>query len=244
MASIFLSHAEEDKDFANKLSIDLKNKGVQVWLYEIHILPGNELVKKIADSIRDNDYLGVIISKNSKNSLWVTLEVGMALAIEHALGCSKVIPILYGDCEIPQFLNHKVYVDLYKDYEKGIKEILKVLKEPPRKLKSMFILPESVESFDELQHDVNTKAEHFRLFKESRETELKRKLEDIDEDSQRRGCYTSGLRLKERARAEDDAEREIKAEKVKSAYEIKKILLKAQRLYPDQRILIPGIFKK
>ncbi|MGB3346658.1 MAG: toll/interleukin-1 receptor domain-containing protein [Candidatus Humimicrobiia bacterium] len=180
MTSIFLSHAEEDKDFANKLKKDLENKGIQVWLFEIHMLPGDELVKKIADSIKENDYLGVIITESSKNSEWVTLEVGMALALEHTLGYSKVIPILYGECDIPQFLNHKVYVDLYKDYEKGIEKIVKLLKEPPKKFESKFILPVSEESFDELQHSVNTVAEHFRLFKESREIELKKKLKYIN----------------------------------------------------------------
>lgn len=165
MASIFLSHAEEDKDFANKLSIDLSNKGIQAWLFEAHILPGDELVKKIADSIRESDYLGVIISTNSMKSEWVTLEVGMALALEHTLGYFKVIPNLYGNCEIPQFLKHKVYVDFSTDYEKGIAEILKVLKKQPKKIEPIFRLPVSVESFNELRHQVNTVAENFRLFK-------------------------------------------------------------------------------
>lgn len=239
-----MSHAKEDKDFVNKIKKDLENKGVQVWLYEVHMTPGDELVKKIADSIRYNDYLGVIISKNSEKSLWVTLEVGMALAMEHALGFSKVIPILYGECDIPQFLNHKVYVDLYKDYKKGIKKILKVLKEPPKKFESKFILPVSVESFDELQHQVNTVAEKFRLFKEDQDVKLKRKLEYIDQDSQRRGRYTTGLRLEERAKAKEDAEWDMKSRKTTSTYKIEEIRLKAKRLYPNKEILIPQIFKK
>lgn len=244
MISIFLSHAEEDKDFANKLKEDLENKGVQVWLFEIHILPGDELVKKIADSIRENDYLGVIISTDSKKSSWVTLEVGMALALEHTLGYSKVIPILYDECDIPQFLNHKVYVDLYKDYEKGIEKIVKLLKEPPKKFESRFILPVSEESFDELQHSVNTVAMSFQIFKESREIELKRKLKYINENYAGRGIYTSGIRLEAIARAEEDAKREIKSEKIKSACKIEEIHLKAKRLYPEREIIIPQIFKK
>ncbi|MBA7694889.1 hypothetical protein ES703_103504 [subsurface metagenome] len=208
------------------------------------MLPGDELVKKIADSIKENDYLGVIITESSKNSEWVTLEVEMALALEQSLGYSKVIPIIYGECDIPQFLNHKVYVNLYKDYKKGIKKILKVLKEPPKKFESRFILPMSVESFDEVQHQVNTVAEKFRLFKEDQDVKLKRKLEYIDQDSQRRGCYTTGLRLEERAKAKEDAEWEIKSRKTTSAYKIEEIQLKAKRLYPNKEILIPQIFKK
>lgn len=243
MPSIFLSHAEEDKGFAEKLRGDLEAKGAQVWLYEIHVLPGDELVRKIADSISGNDYLGVIVSPAAKKSEWVTLEVGMALAIEHALGYSKVIPILYGDCEIPAFLKHKVYVDLHTDYDGGVVKILEVLKKPAKKFEPEFGPAVSVESFEELQHELNTIAEGFRLFKEDRQLRLRQQLREIDEDYSRRGIYNSGLRLVARTGAEQDAEWEIEAERVKAACEIERVRLRVKRLYPGKEIVIPWIFR-
>lgn len=243
MPSIFLSHAEEDKEIAEKLKGDLETKGVQVWLYEVHMLPGDELIRKIADAIREIDYLGVIISLAALKSSWVTLEIGMALALEHALGYSKIIPILCGDCEIPPFLKHKVYANLQSDYDDGIAKILETLKRPAKKFMSGFDPVLSAQSFAELQHAVNTIAEHFRLFKEDREVRLKQQLEEIDEDHNRRGIYFSGIRLEARTRAEQDAQREIQAERVKAAHEIERVRLRAERFYPEQRIMIPEILR-
>jgi len=89
----------------------LSENGVKVWIDEAEIKVGDSLIRKISEGIKNMEYLGVVLSPNSVSSSWVQKEVEIAATMEIKKKKLKVLPILYKDCEIPLFLQHKVYAD-------------------------------------------------------------------------------------------------------------------------------------
>jgi len=57
------------------------------------------------------EYLGVILSSNSINSPWVEKEVDIAMNQEISGKTIKVLPLLLDDCQLPGFLEGKLYAD-------------------------------------------------------------------------------------------------------------------------------------
>jgi hypothetical protein len=111
MSSIFLSHHYKDKRFARRLGEALASHGVRAWIDEAEIKAGDSLLRKITEGIKDMEFLGVILTPNSVSSTWVQKEVEIATTMEIQQKKVKVIPILYKDCEIPIFLQDKLYAD-------------------------------------------------------------------------------------------------------------------------------------
>lgn len=111
MYDVFISYTSRDKEFVNGLATDLMESGVKVWFAEWEMKPGDSLLKKISDGIKDSSFLFVVLSPNSVSSRWVEQEVRQAITEEIYSNKVKVVPILYRKCNIPDYLKDKVYVD-------------------------------------------------------------------------------------------------------------------------------------
>jgi len=130
LKSIFLCHASVDKPAVREIAKTLTDKGSQVWLDEAEILVGDSILNKIQEGIEKSDYLGVVLSPRSVESIWVKREVEAALSQEIENDNVKVLPILIENCNIPLFLKPKKYADLSTQdvAEKGISDIIKRLR--------------------------------------------------------------------------------------------------------------------
>jgi len=126
---LFLSHNHADKDFVRKLAIDLERNGAYIWLDEAEINVGDSLIQKISEGIMNVDFLGVVLSKNSVNSIWVRKEVEIALIEEINGKRIKVLPILLEKCEVPLFLKDKFYADFTQmgNYTNSLSLLLRAL---------------------------------------------------------------------------------------------------------------------
>lgn len=124
--SLFLSHSHADKKFARKLTADLEQRGVRVWMDEAEMMVGDSLIEKISKAIDDMDYVGVILSKSSVKSQWVRKEVAIAMTQEIMGKRVKVLPLLLEDCEIPAYIQDKLYADFRSPsgYEKELLRIV------------------------------------------------------------------------------------------------------------------------
>tara|TARA_R110000772_G_scaffold173130_2_gene285090 strand:- start:5500 stop:6300 length:801 start_codon:yes stop_codon:yes gene_type:complete len=111
LQSIFLCHGSADKPVVRQIAKDLIRRGATVWLDEAEILVGDSLIEKIQAGIANSDFLGVVLSPRSVESIWVKKEVEAALTQEIDANRVKVLPILIEDCEIPLFLKPKKYAD-------------------------------------------------------------------------------------------------------------------------------------
>ena len=130
LKSIFLCHASTDKRKVREIAEILTNKGSKVWLDEAEILVGDSLLDKIQDGITKYDYLGIVLSPRSVQSIWVKKEVEAALTQEINSGGVKVLPLLIEECDIPLFLQPKKYANLSDDslFNAGIEDIVKRLR--------------------------------------------------------------------------------------------------------------------
>lgn len=126
MSTIFLSHSSKDKEFVRKLAKDLEDHDLKIWLDEKSMKVGDLLIPSISDGIKNSNYLIAVISENSNNSVWVNKELSIAISEEVLTSHKKILPILLDKCEIPIFLQDKVYADFSdpKNYNKSFAQLL------------------------------------------------------------------------------------------------------------------------
>ena len=124
---LFISHSSKDKVLANYLYADLVEQGHNPWLDEWNIKAGQSIPNEIQKGLATADYVLVLLSPHSVNSNWVTAEWESVFWEEINEQETKVIPILLEDCDIPQFLKAKKYVDFREDYRQGLAYLLRSL---------------------------------------------------------------------------------------------------------------------
>lgn len=128
---IFLSHTGADKPFVRRLRADLLERGVpRAWLDEAEIDIGDSLIAKIEEGMKVSRYIAVVLSKKSIDAPWVKKELDLAMNREIAGGEVVVLPLLYEECELPEFLKGKLYADFSKeeDYKAALNKLLRRLR--------------------------------------------------------------------------------------------------------------------
>lgn len=126
---IFLSHSSLDKSIVISLALDLEKRGLIPWVDAFDILPGESIVSKINEGITSCDFALLFLSHNSLQSNWVLKEWETMLWDEIDSGKVKIIPVKLDDCEVPKILQTKKYIDLSKDYNAGLFEIITAIKQ-------------------------------------------------------------------------------------------------------------------
>lgn len=124
---IFLCHNSKDKPFVRELKKSLEERGVErIWLDEVEIEIGDNLVTKIEEGIMKSKYFGIILSPNSIDSPWVKRELEMALNKEEYIKRVIILPLLYEKCELPLYLLNRLYADFTSEenYEAAIDNLL------------------------------------------------------------------------------------------------------------------------
>ncbi len=127
MPTLFISYSSEDKGFAEQLATNLRNLGIGIWLDKWEIKVGDSIIEKIEKGIKDNDFLGIVLSPSSVKSRWVRKELSAALIKELKSKSIVILPILLRDCEIPALISDKRYADFRQDYQIGLRELVDVL---------------------------------------------------------------------------------------------------------------------
>lgn len=128
---IFLSHTSGDKPFVRRLREDLKAHGVErVWLDEAEIHIGDSLIAKIEEGMKDSRYIAVVLSKKSVGAPWVKKELEVAMNREISSREVVVLPLLYEQCDLPEFLKGKLYADFSDpdEYEAALAKLLRRLR--------------------------------------------------------------------------------------------------------------------
>ena len=102
---VFISHASEDKssflvDFARRL----RENGVDAWLDQWEMKPGDSLVDKIfEEGLRDARAVIIVLSKSSVQKPWVREELN-ASVVNRIIRRTRLIPVFIDDCEVPESL--------------------------------------------------------------------------------------------------------------------------------------------
>jgi len=120
---VFISYCSKDSEFVEKLCETLIQKHVGVWLDKWEMRPGDSLIDKIQNGIESSSHLLVVLSPNYIQSEWCKKEQNAGIMKEIKAKEIILIPILLEDCEIPIFLQEKVYADFRKDFSSGFSEL-------------------------------------------------------------------------------------------------------------------------
>lgn len=137
---VFLAHSSRDKEFVQRLAIDLKSFGIPVWYDAWNMKVGESIRRKIEQAISMSGYLAVVLSPSSVESKWVNVELSAALSEELDRGNVFVLPILYQRCPIPVFLRDKLYADFTESYNAGMDALVQTVL-PKRLLDRLIRLP-------------------------------------------------------------------------------------------------------
>ena len=81
---VFLSHCLSDTTVAVDLGNSLANLGIDVWMAEIHINPGEDIVANVRAALNETDALVGLVTRNFIASLWCRTELHTALSSKYA----------------------------------------------------------------------------------------------------------------------------------------------------------------
>ena len=124
---IFISHSSRDRDFVDRLAIDLDRLGVDIWYDRWELKTGDSILDKIQSAIDKSDYIGVVLSTASVESGWVKKELNQALMNQLSGNDVTLLPILLEECIVPGFLRELRHADFRLQYEQGFQDLLGVI---------------------------------------------------------------------------------------------------------------------
>jgi TIR domain/KTSC domain len=111
---VFLCHGSEDKPTVREIYMSLREDGVDPWLDERDILPGQDWNAEISQAVRQCDAILVCLSAMSVHKEgYLQKEIRFALdaADEKPEGTIFIIPVKLDECDLPQCLRYWQWVD-------------------------------------------------------------------------------------------------------------------------------------
>jgi len=102
--TVFLSYAQQDLEWARELRSHLLEAGLEAWIDDDEILPGDNWRKRMGSALESSDALLVLISPASVRSASLRRDLQFALGSEKFE--RKVIPVIIEPAaEMPWILN-------------------------------------------------------------------------------------------------------------------------------------------
>jgi formylglycine-generating enzyme required for sulfatase activity len=133
---IFLAHSSIDKELVRKLYRELKGRGLDPWLDEENLLPGQLWRIEIPKAIRECDFFIACLSERAiQREGYMHKEFRTALDVyaEKPFGTIYFIPLKFNECEVPDIQFPRLGINLrdihWLDYWKpdGFERLLKVV---------------------------------------------------------------------------------------------------------------------
>jgi hypothetical protein len=122
----FLSYSTKDSVVAQKLTIDLRERGVEVYYADMDMAVGAEIFDELKKQIAAADSLIPLLSTSSVASNWVERELRLALE-EKGRRDLRIFPVFIEDCDPPSEISGLKYVDLRKDYTAEFDALVKAI---------------------------------------------------------------------------------------------------------------------
>jgi len=130
--TVFISYAREDNSLAEKLRLDLESDfKIKAWKDSIDLLPGEKWDYKIKKAIKENDFVIICLSKKSISKTgYFQVEMKEAIRRQQYRPETKVylIPVRFDKCDMPMEIEDYHCVELFKNWNKGVEEIIKSVK--------------------------------------------------------------------------------------------------------------------
>ncbi|WP_327327578.1 toll/interleukin-1 receptor domain-containing protein [Streptomyces sp. NBC_01210] len=127
MPGVFISHRSTDLTLAAKLSADLRGRGHDVWLDDEKIEAGDSIVKAIETGLTDSTYVILCLSSEGPSE-WTDREWMPTLARQLSGLGVRLLPVFLSGGTLPTILADIKYVDLTREWDRGIELIDSALK--------------------------------------------------------------------------------------------------------------------
>ena len=136
---VFVAYVEEDLVAARRLYRDLVSRGFDAWLDKEKLLPGQNWPRAIEEAIRVADYVVPCFSPQSvikRGTFHAELRYALDCASKMPLDGVFLIPVRIEECCVPASIsNHTQYVDLFPDWNAGLRRILTAIRRDQRRRK-------------------------------------------------------------------------------------------------------------
>jgi len=119
---VFVSYSRADSDFALKLARDLRSAGIEIWIDQLDIHPGDPWDQVVEKALTGCSSVLVILSPESCTSSSVMDEV--AYALDEG---KRLVPVLYRPSRIPLRLRRLQHMDFTSDYAVGLSQLAAAL---------------------------------------------------------------------------------------------------------------------
>ncbi len=132
---VFLSHNHADKPRVRRLAERLKAAGVPMeaglrrWLDERVIQAGGIIALKVEEGLEQSRVLLRCISPAAVASGWVALERSTAVHRDPANASRRFIPLLLGDCALPETLRRDKVAPFREESEEVLAEVPATLRD-------------------------------------------------------------------------------------------------------------------
>ena len=133
---VFLAYVEEDLATVRRLADALQSAGLNPWLDKRKLLPGQNWPRSIQQAIEVSDFFVPCFSRRStykRGTFQSELRYALDCAAEVPLDETFIVPLRLEACEVPKPVSECLqYVDLYPDWDKGLKRIVASMKKQMR----------------------------------------------------------------------------------------------------------------
>jgi sulfatase modifying factor 1 len=120
---IFVSHAHQDAEFAQRLAADLRANGWETWLAPDNIQPGEKWVEAINRGLTESGIFVLLTSGHALQSRWVKSETNAAISLEHR-GKMQFVPLALEPVSTPPLWGNYQQILFYDDYDRGLQQLL------------------------------------------------------------------------------------------------------------------------
>jgi hypothetical protein len=130
---VFLAYAEEDRAEVRKLYAALQRAGFEPWMDQEKLLPGQNWPRAIDRAIDLSDFfVGCFSHRSTVKRGHFQRELGYALDVAVSIPAEDIffIPVRLDACHLPQQIVSTVqYVDLFPDWDRGVRTLIKSLRQ-------------------------------------------------------------------------------------------------------------------
>lgn len=122
MGYVLIRYVKQDKEFANKLSAELREAGVEIWQGVQAIAPGQNWGEAIQTAITEAEALLFVSSRFSATSALIASDIDLAL--EHEVEVLPIVVDFLGFKNMPKSLYGLDWIDFRKDYPATLAKLI------------------------------------------------------------------------------------------------------------------------
>ena len=129
--NVFLCHAKEDSDRVAELYDNLEDHGVNPWMDDKDLLPGQDWKSEIRGAIHKSHVVLVCLSHSSvdkRGYVQKEIKISLEMSDREPEGAIFIIPVRLEECFVPDRLVDSQWLNLYKG-ERSLDSLLQALEQ-------------------------------------------------------------------------------------------------------------------